>query len=51
MVLHRVGSAAGLVACAGSSPALSAVNNVKIRIGNFFIRAGKTPSKLLWRRC
>ena len=32
MVLHRVGSAAGLTACAGSNPALSASNYSKFEI-------------------
>ncbi len=32
MVLHRVGSAAGRKACAGSNPALSATYNLRFEI-------------------
>jgi hypothetical protein len=32
MVLHRVGSAAGRKACAGSNPALSASKDLRIEI-------------------
>jgi hypothetical protein len=32
MVLHRVGSAAGRKACAGSNPALSATEDLKFEI-------------------
>jgi hypothetical protein len=35
MVLHRVGSAAGRKACAGSNPALSATEDLRFEMFNF----------------